>query len=131
VDNQFEADMKIALASLLLLPEQMRTGRTAGLIMQALRNPDAAKELQEHPRAVLERECGHVFPSGTSIEVHVSTPAAIHLVLPMLSAGKQRAAARVEITDEDLISKPVKHSALNPIAIAMSPPDEAYINPRK
>src|ERR1700674_1111431 len=104
MDKQLDLDVQLALACLMFLPHSIRGSRTAAMLMEAIRNADRARELQDHPRAVFERRCGHIIPAATSIEVHFSTADSIHLVLPLYSASADVVDIETEITDEDLLS---------------------------
>ncbi len=128
MDKQIEHDVQLALACLMFLPPSMRSSRIAAMLAEAMRNPELARELQEHPRAVFEQRCGHLIPPSTSIEVHLSTADSIHLVLPLSSA--HLAHAQAEITDDDLLSENVS-DARELTAIAEAPPRDAYVKAGK
>ena len=131
MDKQLDLDVQLALACLMFLPYSMRSSRTAAMLTEAMRDPELARELQEHPRAVFERRCGHIIPATASIEVHFSTNDSIRLVLPISSASEQPARTKAEITDADLLSEGVKSSSPDLTAVAKEPPGAAYVKPRK
>jgi len=126
-----QLDVQLALACLMFIPGSMRSSRVAAMLAEAMRNPELARELQEHPRQVLEQRCGHIIPATTSIEVHFSTEESIHLILPLSSRSAEPADAAAEITDEDLRSEGLESDAPEPTAIAKKPPGAAYVKPRK
>jgi hypothetical protein len=130
MDEQAKLDMQLALTCLTFLPASMRSSRTAAMLTEAIRNPELARELEEHPREVFERRCGQVIPATTGIEVHLSTADSIHVVLPLSSRLAEPAQTKVEITDEDLLSEGLA-SARELTAVAKAPPREAYVKPRK
>lgn len=131
MDKRFEHDVQLALACLMFLPDSMRSSRIAAMLAEAMRNPELARELHEHPRAVFEQRCGHPIPASTGVEVHFSTADSIHLVLPLSSRSAEPADAKVDITDEDLLSEGLKSDAPELTGIAKEPPGEAYVKPRK
>ena len=123
-------DAQLALACMLFVPPSMRSSRVVAMLTEAMRNPDLARELQEHPRQVFERRCGQVVPSDVSIEVHFSTANCVHLVLPLSSASAESAETKVEITDEDLISEGLANTR-DLTAVAKTPPPDAYVKAGK
>lgn len=120
---------QLALTCTLLLPPSMRSSRIATMLAEAMRNPELARELQEHPRQVFERRCGYVIPADASIEVHISTPDSIHLVLPPMPAAGP-ANIKAEIGDEDLLSEGLS-GARELTAVAKAPPRDAYVKAGK
>ena len=121
---------QLALTCVLFLPPSMRSARIATMLAEAMRNPELARELQDDPRQVFERRCGYVIPAAARIEVHLSTPDSIHLVLPPLPASTEPANIKAEITDEDLLSEGLS-GARDLTAVAKAPPRDAYVKADK
>jgi hypothetical protein len=132
MDERPKLDAQLALACMLFLPPSMRSSRIVAMLTEAMRKPELARELKEHPREVFERRCGQVIPSDTSIEVHFSTANSIQLVLPLSSLSAQPGDAKpeIEITDEDLISEGLAN-ARDLTAVAKTPPPDAYVKAGK
>ncbi len=130
MDQPPKFDAQLALACMMFIPPSMRSSRVAAMLVEAMRNPEFARELQEHPRAVFERRCGQIIPAATSIEVHFSTADSIHLVLPLSSRSAEPAQTTVEITDEDLLSERLS-DADRLTAVAKWPPPDGYLKAGK
>lgn len=83
-------------------PADPRALITAELVTRAQRDPAFRDALVTNPRATIAQTLGLSLPQALEITVHVETPHALHLVLPLAAEAFAAVAREVDLGDREV-----------------------------